>query len=335
MQSTVSFIIPNWNDKEHLVACIESIIGQTYQHIEIMVIDNASEDGSVQLLKDMQAKHESVQVTFNRENTGFCKAINQGVRMSSGDFMVFMNPDVTLTREYIANAIECFSDSRVGSMTGKLLNASDRTTFDSTGLFVDPYRRTFDRGQLERDVGQYETVEQVFSSCGGMAVHRRSMLEDVMVDDEILDEDFFAYYDDADLGWRAFIAGWVCLYVPAAVAFHARGAKNTIRNRKDKTPSLPAQIMSVRNRYLMIVKNDSIINMLLNIHYLILYETARTVYLMIHCPGALKGIAAFFGKLSRALHKRKIIQDRQKVSNADIRAFIQMRGMVNKGSRAA
>lgn len=335
MRATVSFIIPNWNDREHLVSCIESVIGQTYQETEIIVIDNASEDGSRELLNELASRYQKVRVTCNEENTGFCRAINQGIRSASGGFVVFMNPDVTLTPEYIENTLACFKDAGVGSIAGKLLNAFDRTTFDSTGLFIDPYRRTFDRGQLEKDVGQYEQVEQVFSSCGGLAVHRRTMLEDVMVDGEVLDEDFFAYYDDADLGWRALSAGWKCLYVPSAVAFHARGAKNTIRNRKDRAPSLPAQIMSVKNRYLMIVKNDSRVNLLLNIHYFLLYEIARTVYLMIYYPRALKGICLFFGQLRNALYKRKIIKKKQKVSNAYIRSFIRIRKQVNKGIKAA
>jgi len=328
----VSFIIPSWNSSKYLPACIKSIFDQSYENYEIIVIDNASQDNSPEILKNIQSNFEKIRVIYNTTNKGYCGAINQGYNLSTGEYIVFMNPDVVLSKYYLENAIKKIQLPYIGSIAAKLLRMNDHRIIDSTGLFIDPFRRAFDRGQLEIDHGQYEKLEYVFSAPGALAFHRRSMLEDIKIDNEILDEDFFAYYDDVDIGWRAQLAGWKCLYVPQAIAYHARGGENALRGAKKSSSSVTAKILAIRNRYLTILKNDSAINILSHLHYIIFYEIVRTSFLFIYSPYMLKGIFYSFKLLPKMIKKRRMIYKKRKVSHNYIRSFFKMRGKVNRGN---
>jgi GT2 family glycosyltransferase len=122
---------------------------------------------------------------------------------------------------------------------------------DSTGIYFTPSLRHFDRGSGEPDAGAYEHFEFVFGVTGAAALYRREMIEDVSVDGEFFDQEFFAYREDADLAWRAQLLGWKCLYVSTAVAYHVRKVLPTNR----KSLSADINMHSVKNRFLMRIKN--------------------------------------------------------------------------------
>ena len=178
-----------------------------------------------------------------------------------GDWLLSLNPDVILSRDFLSKLVAAGEqDSRIGAVCGKLLRwrpgeAAERTQIiDSTGIYFLRNLRHLDRGSDEIDRGQYERPEYVIGATGAAALYRRKMVEDVSVDGEFFDEDFFAYREDADVAWRAQLLGWRCLYTPQAVAWHVR------RVTPERFKELPDLINrhSIKNRFLMRAKNLSL-----------------------------------------------------------------------------
>jgi GT2 family glycosyltransferase len=201
---------------------------------------------------------EPYKITLNRENTGFAAAQNQAIAMSSGQFVLVLNPDVILTPAFIATLVAAAEGKpEIGTFCGKLLSLPpdlqipSAPLIDSTGIFFTRQLRHLDRGSREPDNGSYDKAELVFGATGAAAFYRREMIDHISIDGEFYDSDFFSYREDADVSWRAQLLGWKCLYVPSAVAYHVRSVLP--ENRR----SQPAHINmhSVKNRWLLRIKN--------------------------------------------------------------------------------
>jgi GT2 family glycosyltransferase len=145
------------------------------------------------------------------------------------------------------------------------------------------------------------------------------MLEDVSVAGQYFDEDFFAYYEDADLGWRAQLLGWECRYAPRAVAHHVRAGGDTLSSARRNRPG---QIHAIKNRYLMLVKNDLVTHFLLDLPLIVINEIPRLLYILLLAPSLGKGILEFFRLLRPMLHKRRIIQERRLASPSYMRTWL-------------
>jgi GT2 family glycosyltransferase len=223
--------------------------------MEIIVIDNASDDGTIDLLEPFE---DRCRVVYNEENIGFAAAQNQAIGLSRGDWVLTLNPDVLLLPDFIQALVRAGQlDPRAGTICGKLLTMTSAFDFpaepvvDSTGIYFTPNLRHLDRGSLEKDNGHYRQYEYVFGATAAAALYRREMIEDIALDGEFFDNDFFAYREDADVAWRAQLMGWRCVYAPYARGYHVR--KALPGNRR----ALPAFINmhSVKNRFLLRMKN--------------------------------------------------------------------------------
>jgi GT2 family glycosyltransferase len=210
----VSIVIPNWNGAEYLPTCLESLRAQTYENVEVIVADNASTDGSQDLLRDDYPEVRLVQLA---ENRGFTGAANAGIEAAQGEVIVLLNNDTEVEPGWLGEVIAAFErHPETGMVASKMLLYDRRDTFHTAGDTYSVGGLPGNRGVWEQDEGQYDVEEYVFSACGGSAAYRRAMLEEVGP----LDEDFFFSCEDVDLGWRAQLAGWRCVYVPGAVVYH-------------------------------------------------------------------------------------------------------------------
>jgi len=247
---------------------------------------------------------------MNRRNEGFSRAANQGIAATTGEWVLVLNPDVVLTPVFLEEAWNALRERpAVGSMAGKVLRF-DRRTIDTTGQFVRPDGRVRERGYGETDQGQYDQAGDVFSVCGAAALYRRAMLEDVAIDGEYFDEDFFAFYEDADLGWRAQRRGWRCWYQPTAVAYHARGGTNPSGARlwaRWQMPRRPLQIQFhvLLNRHLMLLKNQSMGAALRHGLRLLWADCVDLGYLLVVRPRLLARAPDAARLLRRAVEKRR------------------------------
>jgi GT2 family glycosyltransferase len=236
----ISVIVVNWNRKELLRACLRSLERQTGVAFEIILVDNGSSDGSA----DMAEEEFRASVIRNAENRGFCAANNQGIRAAAGEFIALLNNDAEAEPGWLeALWLACASAPDVGMAASKILVWEAPRTIDKAGHLIFPDGQNRGRGSGMPDCGQFDRQEEVLWPDGCAALYRRGMLDQIGG----FDEDFFAYGDDAELGLRARIAGWRCIYTPKAVVRHHRSAtlgKDSLRRLE----------LIERNRLLLAVK---------------------------------------------------------------------------------
>ena len=207
----------NWNRKELLRACLRSLDRQSEVESEVIVVDNGSADGSA----EMAEAEFGARVIRNRENRGFCAANNQGIAAAQGEFVALLNNDAEASGGWLAALHRaCSGAPDIGMAASKVLEWEDPSRIDKAGHLIFPDGQNRGRGTGERDHGQYDREEEVLWPDGCAAMYRKAMLDRIGG----FDEDFFAYGDDAELGLRARIAGWRCIYTPRAVVRHHRGS---------------------------------------------------------------------------------------------------------------
>lgn len=215
----------NWNRKELLRACLDTLRRQAEVAFEVIVVDNGSADGSA----EMAEAEFGVRVIRNRENRGFCAANNQGIAAAQGDFVALINNDAEGAEGWLAALHRaCSSAPDIGMAASKVLVWEDPSRIDKAGHLIFPDGQNRGRGSGAADQGQYDREEEVLWPDGCAAMYRKAMLDEIGG----FDEDFFAYGDDAELGLRARIAGWRCVYTPHAVVRHHRGStlgKDSVR----------------------------------------------------------------------------------------------------------
>jgi len=211
----------NWNRADLLRACLASLMRQERVSFEIIVVDNGSCDGSVDMVRNEFTGSRPVRLIVNRENAGFCAANNQGIAAARGEWIALLNNDAEAEPGWLA-ALERAFEGRpdIGMAASKILVYEDPQRIDKAGHLIYPDGQNRGRGSGVLDRGQYDRLEECLWPDGCAAMYRKEMLDRIGG----FDEDFFAYGDDAELGLRARIAGWRCLYVPDAVVKHHRGA---------------------------------------------------------------------------------------------------------------
>src|SRR6516225_4891193 len=251
----VSVTIVTYNSGRFIKRCLESVLAQRYANKEIIVVDNASTDGTVDILEQFE---DRCQIVYNDENIGFAAAQNQAIARGAGEWVLTLNPDVLLLPNFIQAMIEAGQfDSKVGTVCGKLLtirasfDLPDKPLVDSTGIYFTPTLRHLDRGSQEVDNGHYLRFEYVFGATAAAALYRRAMIEDISIQGEFFDPDFFVYREDADVAWRAQLMGWRCIYTPMARGYHVRNVLPG--NRRALPPEI--NMHSVKNRFLLRIKN--------------------------------------------------------------------------------
>ncbi len=295
-----------------VLECLRSLVEQTPSPLEILCVDNGSSDGSADRVAE---EFPDVELVRLKDNHGYAGGMNRGIEKSSGEFVATLNLDVTLDASYLARCADAlFKHRTIGGVTGKLLRPgpSDPPVIDTTGHTVYRNRRAVDRGEREADHGQYDEKRDLFSVCGAAPVYRRAMLEDVKVDGEYFDEDFFAYFEDFDLSWRAQLRGWRFEFVPEAVGWHHRGASGG----KASTFILAC---NHRNRLLVMLKNDHPRSFLKHLPGIAYTELRASLHMLSLRPAALLlAWAQFLALMPRALRKRNVIQGHRKVGYQDL-----------------
>jgi len=251
----VSVTLVTYNSSRFIQRCLESVLEQKYPRLEIIVVDNASTDGTVEVLDQFR---EACRIHLNPQNTGFAAAQNQAIALSSGEWVLTLNPDMLLLPDFIQALVDAGRlDQKIGTACGKLLTI--RATFDlpeqqlldSTGIYFTPTMRHLDRGSQQVDNGHYQNFEYVFGATAAAALYRREMIDDISIHGEFFDPDFFVYREDADVAWRAQLLGWRCIYTPLARGYHVRSVLPG--NRRALPPEI--NMHSVKNRFLMRIKN--------------------------------------------------------------------------------
>jgi GT2 family glycosyltransferase len=210
----ISVIIVNWNGKDLLTECLDSLRKQTFRDFEIILIDNGSSDGSAEFVR---TRFPEVRLVLLPENLGFAGGNNAGIRVSSGQYVAFLNNDTKADPNWLSSLVRATaSGQQVGMWASKILSYSSPSLIDNTGLLLYWDGLARGRGRLEVDRGQFDQQLEVLFPSGCAGLYRKAMLDEI----GLFDEEFFAYADDVDLGLRGRLAGWDCIYVPDAVVYH-------------------------------------------------------------------------------------------------------------------
>jgi GT2 family glycosyltransferase len=213
-----SVVIPNWNGAHHLPVCLGALRAQTYPHVEVVLVDNGSTDGSQALVTE---QYPEVRLLALDRNLGLTGGNNAGFRAAQGDILISLNNDTEAHPHFVealANVLMEHPEAGMAAAKMLLFDRRDRIHSAGDGYGVDGI--PFNRGVWQRDEGQFDEPGWIFGGCGGAVAYRRAMLDDV----GLFDESFFMYCEDVDLNWRAQLAGWRCRYTPESVIYHKLSA---------------------------------------------------------------------------------------------------------------
>lgn len=214
----VSVIIPNWNGRDLLADCLNSLKNQSYQDFEIILVDNGSTDSSVDYVTSYFSQVKIIKLT---ENFGFARAINEGVRLSQAKYVVLLNNDTSCDKNWLSSLVECVDrHPEVVSVNSKLLNFYNRKIIDGVGILINEVGQARSIGWQEEDRGQYDKEQYIFGATAGASLFRR---ED-FVKAGLFDEQFFMYYEEVDFAFRAQFVGLQSIYCPKAVVYHKHKA---------------------------------------------------------------------------------------------------------------
>ena len=284
---TVSVIVVSCAVEDYLERCLDSLTRQSGDFaLEVLVIDNTS-TGSLE--SRLKARYPEATVYKNKNDKFYCQALNEGIGRASGEFVLCLNDDAILGEFFIREALGGFkAGEKVGMVSGKVLR-SDGRTIDSAGLFLTPWRTARERGYGCQDKGQYQHPGYIFGVTGAIAFYRRQMLEEIREKDCYFDERFNIFYEDLDVSWRAERLGWKGYYLPQAIAYHLRGG--TVRQGRGKNKPYARRYLSderhadlVKNRYLAIIKNESLFGFLIHAPFILGYDCIAWGYIILRRP---------------------------------------------------
>jgi GT2 family glycosyltransferase len=309
MGRLVTVVLITWNSAPYLRRCLDGIAGQTHGDLELIHVDNGSSDDSVAPVRERFPQSRQI---INPQNRGFAAAVNQAIRIAGGEFIALCNPDAFLTPDYIAKIVEALdaAGETFGAATGTLFRArgddiEPTEEVDSMGIRMTRSGRHFD---MTRDPGP---GTEVFGVSGAAAVYRKSFINDVTINGEYFDEDFFTYREDADVAWRGRLFGWRALHVPGAVGYHVRTVT------PERRRSLPAAINmhSVKNRFLLRLKNEGLYLAIRNAPFEMTRDLITIGAVLTIERSSLPALGWLWRNRRRILQKRRAVQSRRRVSD--------------------
>nr|WP_296266115.1 glycosyltransferase family 2 protein [uncultured Merdimonas sp.] len=299
--SEVTVVIPNYKGKQYLCACVQSLYESTDLDLDVLIVDNASNDGSVEEVKKAYPK---VRFVMLDQNYGFCKAVNIGIQKSDTPFVFLLNNDTLVCKgavEALLSAVR--QDERIFSVESKMLQYQDHSRLDSAGTYYNALGWAFARGK-DKPACRYQKKEDTFAACGGAAIYRKKVFEEI----GYFDERHFAYLEDVDLGYRAKIFGWRNVYEPRARIIHVGSASSGSRYNEFKIR------LSARNNLYMIYKNMPALQIVLNLPFLLVGFLIKYLFFLKKGMGNiyLKGLKEAFSLMKK---KKKVLYKTERFWN--------------------
>jgi len=264
---TFSLVIPLFNGKGTIEKLLDSIFNQKLKDFEVIIIDNGSNDGCVDLIKK---KFSDLKLIINRVNLGAAYARNQGIAVSKGDWILTLDCDCILEDDFLLKALDAIKTlpKECGIIQPKIL-ALDGKTIYSCGIHFSFLRKFYDIGSKRVDSLKFSQRKYVFGACSACALYKKEMLQALLQDTGYFDNDLFFLFEDADLAWRARKKNWKAIFLPDIKCFHE--GESYPANKKLR------QYLCYRNRYLAISKNEGILLYAVKLFPLILYDLPKAV----------------------------------------------------------
>ncbi len=330
-KEAVSVVVVTYESAQYIKALADSVRAQSYPIAEVVVVDNSLGSETIDALKQSWPE---ARVVHSGSNLDWCKGANLGIRESVGEYVFLINPDMKLAKDATEHLMRAITeDELVGAVAPKLLRMQEgpKPILDGMGITISRGRRFTNRGEGELDTGQYDSVEP-FGFSGAATMYRRGALVDLAEHgggeaQEYYDEDFVAYKDDVDVSYRLRHRGWKLALVPAAVAYHARTAKE-LRSSEGlkadrRAKSLRIRGNSWRNHFWTLVKNEPFSSLLPDFPWIFGYELLKFVYILVREPSTLRSLPSAVLGFSRMLRKRRAILTSSRISGTTLREIIQ------------
>lgn len=338
-----AIIVVNWNGKHLLEDCFDSLVNQGYKNFKVIFVDNGSEDGSAEFVEENYLRRGTLAIEIIRleKNTGFCYANNLGIGQALEDknirWILILNNDTKLADNFFSEILQCAARHKnVGSLQPKIVNFYRQNVIDCAGIMISYDGVSTNRG-FGKDESKFNEEEEVFGANGTAGIFARDALEATKIKDgEYFDNDYFAYYEDADLAWRMRLSGFKSYYCPQAKIFHIHSAT------AKRISGLKAYYLN-RNHFYVIFKNFppkylALALLLTPFRYLIApfrrandTTKARKAQKVKKKAGSAKMILKawldVFRNISRVSAKRKFVKNHKKVNKREIARWFRKFGV--------
>lgn len=335
--ANTAVIIVNYNKKQLLLDCLNSLKKSVESEKQIIVVDNGSSDGSKEMVKEYPGEIQLIEMGYN---SGFCKANNEGIKKAlkqGSENVILLNNDTVVDEDFVKEMEATLNrKEKIGMIAAQIVLMNKPSLLDSAGISITPDGLGKNRGYGQRkDLFQHE--KEVFCPAGAAALFSKELLEDIKQNEQYLDEEYEFYLEEVDLGWRARLRGWKCLYQPKAEVFHLKRAS---------TDQFAEKMMFFANRniYLNIIKNypsfyyvvkalklSFVRNVVLLFGVLkgkgVVNERKSQVSILVMAKLYIKGLFHVLAAIRELLDKRKYIQNRKTVSAKEIKRIFKELGL--------
>lgn len=283
----VSIVIPNYNGKHFMKACMESLYKQTWKEFEVIVVDNASSDGSVSYIEEY---YPDIRLIKMDTNTGFSTAVNVGIQDAKAPYVFLLNNDTECEPNCVRELYHAIRKSKkIFSVSSQMIQYHNRESLDSAGDIYTVFGWAFNRGN-GKPISMYSKEESVFTACAGAAMYRKSIFDEI----GYFDENFFAYREDIDIGYRGRIHGYENRYCPTAKVYHIGSGTSGSKHNAFKVK------LGVRNNIYLNYKNMPLPFLLINLPFLFIGYSVKWIYFI------KKGLGkAYFEGVKEGFQKRK------------------------------
>lgn len=311
----VSIIVVNYNGKRHLRECFNSLQNQSYprDRFEVILVDNASTDGSVEYIRE---SFPWVRILQLDKNYGFCRPNNEGVKIARGEYVVLLNNDTVVTEGWLSELVKgVLADDEVICCASKMLYYDRKDLINTAGGKITIIGGGFYRGYGDKDGPKYDKFEYTGFGCGAGVLVKKDFFQNIGG----FDEDYFASCEEHDLGWKSWLYGYKVLYVPTAVMYHKESA--TFGTKSSFQPTKVYLI--TRNRLYNLAKNLQARNVMKALFISFAFNLYRSIKYMVQGNFAsvnsiAKAYVDFMKNFKKVLAKRKIAQKNRKLSDREL-----------------
>lgn len=303
--SLISVVILNYNGRHLLRRCLNSVFRSAYPLFEVIVVDNASQDGSVEYLREAYTHEKRLQIIQNSANLGFAEGNNIGAQAAKGNYIVFLNNDTEVDRLWLKESVKVFeSDQRIGACQSKLLLMRNPRLLDCAGGLLDYLGFPRGRGDSVEDNGQYDEVEEIFHAKGAAIMVKRDLFEEV----GLFDPSFFYYYEEIDLCWRIRLKGYKVVFAPKSIVYHSVGSSTAKHDASLKA------FHATKNNIVMLIKNYNFRNMVKRIPIVLFLRLNESALLLLNKKRYV-ALAKFKALLWTLVNLKKIWKKRVRVQH--------------------
>ena len=269
----VSVILLNYNGRKNLgdllEGCLESVLNTDYPNFEVLFVDNASTDDSVQFIERKIGRNKRLRIIKNEKNFGFAEGNNIGIRNAKGEYIALLNNDTKVDPKWLKELVKAIQQPEIGAAQSKLLQMDNPDLLDCAGGFVDYYGYSYSRGHGQK-AHKYNRIDDIFYAKGAAFIVKQEVLKRV----GLFDPETFMYYEETDLCWRIWLNGYRIVFVPSSIIYHAPGS--TISTLQEQT----SLYFLTKNHMLTLIKNYGMKNMLKALTAFLFLELRKAIALI-------------------------------------------------------